>query len=446
MKPIITTEEYTQRRRRLLDAMGHSIAIIKNDPERVRNGDGHYPYRSNSSFYYLTGFSEPEAILVLIRRLDSRLRGNDVGESILFVRPRCPAEEQWTGLRAGTEGAVQDYQVDQAFPLDEFDTRLPELLSNQTRLMYQFGRDPQWDARILNALNAARRFIRQGKHVPDQILSIDTLLDEMRLIKSPSEIQMMRYIADHSAKAHVRAMKHCRPALNEYHLAAEIHHELALEGSHETAYPSIVGSGANACILHYTDNKAILRDGDLVLIDAGGEYGNYSADITRTFPINGTFNPQQKALYNLVLKAQMAAIELIKPGLIWSAIQETIVKVFTKGLIELGILNGKFDDLIHKQAYLPFYMHSSGHWLGLDTHDVGSYRKADGQWRPLEAGMVLTVEPGLYISPDAENIDPIWKGIAIRIEDDILVTSSGHEVLSQAAPKTVKEIEALMQG
>ena len=436
--PSISKAEYAQRRQNLLNRLDKgSVAIIATNPETIRNGDGHYPYRPSSQFYYLTGFAEPEAVLVLIP-------GRKEGEFILFNRVRDPAQEQWTGYRAGQEGACATFGADEAFPYAELDARLPDLLQGKQTLFYSIGKNAAWDQRMMTALNSLRKRVRQGITAPEKLQNIDELINEMRLIKSPAEIEMMRYVCEASAQAHIAAMQACKPGRYEYQLEATLRYEFGVRGCRFEGYPSIVGSGENACVLHYIENNAELKKGDLVLIDAGAEYQYYGADITRVFPVNGKFSVEQTAIYNLVLKAQLACIEKIKPGLNWAVLQETVVRVLTSGLLELEILQGDLEDLINKKAYSPFYMHLSGHWLGMDTHDVGSYRTQDGAVRNLEAGMILTVEPGLYISATIPDVDPKWHNIGVRIEDDVLVTTQGYEVLTRSAPKTVPEIEALM--
>jgi Xaa-Pro aminopeptidase len=397
----IHPNEFAQRRQRLIEAIGFgNISIITAAPEYIRNGDTHYPYRQDSDFYYLTGFSEPEAAVVFIP-------GHPSGEYILFCRPRDPAMETWNGHRAGPEGVRTYYGAQQAFPIQELTVRLAELRGERQQI------DPK------------------------------PFIAEMRVCKSEGEIRLMRKAAEISARGHLRAMQACRPGLKEYHLEAELLHEFMQEGCRAVAYPSIVAGGINACTLHHTDNNSELRDGDLVLIDAGCEYENYASDITRTFPSNGRFSEPQRIIYSLVLETQLAIIEKIRPGLAWPDMQQTVIRMITQGLIDIGLLYGEINILLEQKAYTPFYMHGAGHWLGLDVHDVGAH-KIDDEWRKLVPGMVLTVEPGIYISPHTENIDPKWWGIGIRIEDDVLVTQNGCEVLSAGAPKTIPEIETLM--
>jgi Xaa-Pro aminopeptidase len=399
--PIIQISEFIRRRQQCIQAMEpNTAAIIMAAPECLRNGDAHYAYRQKSDFYYLTGFSEPEAILLL-------LPGRAEGETVLFNRERDPAKEVWTGRRVGQAGACENYGVDEAYPISEYQTKLPELL--------------------------------QGRYE----ISLDSSIHEMRLFKSPAEIMTMRKAAEISVQAHLRAMRICQPGMFEYELEAELLHEFYRQGSRAEAYTSIVGSGENSCILHYVDNNSVIKNGDLVLIDAGCEYECYASDITRTFPANGRFNTEQRAIYEIVLQAQLAAIAAVKPGVAWNTFQTTCVRVITSGLLELGLLKGNLEDLIAQKAYFPFYMHGAGHWLGLDVHDAGNYN-IEGKPRNIEPNMVFTVEPGIYIAPHTPNVDPKWWNIGVRIEDDILVTANSCEVLSGALPKTVSDIEALM--
>jgi Xaa-Pro aminopeptidase len=430
-------KEYRKRREQLAQKLPEgSIALIPAAHEVVRNGDAFYPFRQDSNFYYLTGFNEPDALLVIISGLKT--------ESILFNRPHNPQEEVWTGKRLGQKGAIKELGMQAAFPNDALTEELPHLFKGKTAIYYALTRHPQLETTIMQALMSLKAQIRKGIKIPDSINDLEPILGEMRLIKSDMELNLMRRAAAISVKAHERAMRLCTHLKYEYQLEAELVYELMQQGCHSVAYDSIVGSGENACILHYTNNSNPLKSGDLVLIDAGGEHENYASDITRTIPVNGKFNPEQKAIYELVLKAQKAAIDSIKPGVPWNSLQQIIVSILTEGLSELGILQGDLDELLAKEAYKPFYMHSSGHWLGLDVHDCGVY-KINGAWRPLKPGMVLTVEPGLYISSDIPGVDKRWRGIGVRIEDDVLVTQTGYEVLTAALAVEVDEIEALMR-
>jgi Xaa-Pro aminopeptidase len=431
--------EYSQRRTQLMAQMeANSIAIVPTAVETVRNRDVEHPFRQDSDFYYLSGFAEANACLVLIP-------GREQGEYILFCQDKDPALEIWTGRRVGPTGAVIDFFADEAYPIEALDSILPDLIEGKNRIYTEMGANSKFDSQLAHWINKVKAMVRKGAQVPHEYSALDHLLHEMRLIKSPAEIEMMQKAADISAAAHCRAMKTAKPGCLEYQLEAEILHEFTREGSRWPAYPSIVGGGENACILHYTNNDMAIEDGGLILIDAGCELDYYAADITRTFPVNGKFSPEQKALYELVLKAQLAAIEQVKPGNSWNAAHEVAVEVLVTGLVELGLLSGEIEQLIEDESYKVFYMHRTGHWLGMDVHDVGEYR-INKEWRPLQPGMTLTVEPGLYIAPDCEDVDVRWRGIGIRIEDDVVVTEDGCHVLSHKVPKTVADIEALMSN
>ncbi len=430
-------KEFQKRRTALLKKIHpQALVIIPTAPIAMRNGEYEYPFRPNSDFYYLTGFEEPEAIAVLAPKRAE-------GAFILFNRPRHREKEIWEGPRAGQAGARKLYGANQAFSIEEFAEKLPNLLIGRKEIYCLLGINPRFDEILFAAANKVRGRIRNGLSYPGALIDIGDLLHEMRLIKSTSEIKTMRKAAEIAAAAHVRAMKACKPGIPEYQLEAELLYEFQRNGARYPAYTSIVGSGANSCILHYNANNQIIRNGSLVLIDAGAEYHYYASDITRTFPANGKFSPEQRAVYNVVLEAQLAVIKIIKAGLPWEKMHETALRVLTKGLVGLGLLRGNVNELLAKQAYLPFYMHRTGHWLGLDVHDVGHYA-IQGKWRKLQAGMVLTVEPGIYISSELKNVPARWHNIGVRIEDDVLVTSKGCEVLSRKVPKTVAEIEALM--
>lgn len=433
---MITRKEFSRRRKQLMRMMGkNSIAIIPTATEQLRNRDVEFPFRADSDFYYLTGFHEPEAVAVL-------MPGRPHGEYLLFCRERDPEMETWNGLRAGTRGAVDTFEADDAFPVGDIDEILPGLMESCDRVFYTMGSRPQFDQRVMEWINRLREGARTGMRTPDKFVSLEHLLHDMRLYKSRSEIRVMRTAAKVACRAHKRAMQHCRPGMHEYEIDAELLHEFRTAGM-VPAYSSIVGGGANGCILHYTENSARLNDGDLLLIDAGAEYDCYASDVTRTFPVNGRFSAPQKALYELVLAAQAAAIKKVRPGNHWNAPHVAAVRVLTRGLVKLGILKGKPADLIRSEAYRRFYMHRTGHWLGMDVHDVGDY-KVGGAWRVLEPGMVLTVEPGLYIPAGSRGIARKWWNVGIRIEDDVLVTRDEPDVLSAAAPRTVAEIEAVM--
>lgn len=435
---MITQQEFQTRRKTLAEQLPpDSVAIIPAAHELLRNGDAHYRFRQDSNFYYLTGFNEPDALLVIISGKEH--------QSILFNRSRNPAEEQWTGKRLGQDGAIKELKMNAAFPIGSVDNELPKLLAGKTTVYYALGRNPELEKYVMQSLIALKAQMRRGVRAPEVLCDLEPLLGEMRLFKSDAEIDLMRKAARISVDAHKRAMRLCQNLEAEHQLEAELIYEFSRHGCRSVAYDPIVGGGENACILHYTENNQPLKRGDLVLIDAGGEYGNYAADITRTFPVNGTFSEEQKSIYELVLKAQQAGIAAIKPGLAWNSVQQIMVRILTAGLCELGLLKGDLDQLITNEAYKPFYMHNSGHWLGLDVHDSGSY-KINGEWRPLEPGMVLTVEPGLYISSNMHGVEQRWWGIGVRIEDDVLVTQTAHEVLTAALPVDVADIEALMRG
>jgi Xaa-Pro aminopeptidase len=433
---MISNREFIRRRKQLIRMMGRgSIAIIPAAPVKARNRDVEYPYRPDSDFQYVTGFGEPDAVAVLIP-------GRAHGEYLLFCRERDPKMETWTGRRAGTQGAVEQYDADDAFPVGDIDDILPGLMESCDRVFYTMGSHPEFDRRMLDWVKRIREGARSGARVPDEFVSLEHLLHDMRLYKSRAELGVMRNAVKVACRAHRRAMQACRPGRYEFEMEAELLHEFRLADM-QPAYPCIVGGGENGCILHYTENRAELRDGDLLLIDAGAEYDCYASDVTRTFPVNGTFSPAQKALYEVVLAAQAAAIRQVAPGNHWNAPHTAAIRALTRGLIRLGIIKGRVAELVKNGGYRRFYMHRTGHWLGMDVHDVGDY-KVGGEWRVLEPGMVLTVEPGIYIPAGSRGVSRKWWNIGIRIEDDVLVTKDGHEVLSVAAPKTVGEIEALM--
>ena len=434
---MIKMTEYASRRKALMRQVGAgSIVILPAAAEMTRNADALFPYRQNSDFYYLTGFNEPGAVVVLIP-------GRKDGEYVLFNRVRDRDREIWDGPRAGQDGARKQFCANQAFPIEELEKRLPELLMGREVIHYPLGFNRDFDNILMAAVNRVRGEVRNGVQVPSQFRDVSPTIHEMRVFKSKDEIALMRKAAQISARAHTHAMFVCEPGMHEYELEAELMYEFIRNGARFAAYSSIVGSGRNSCILHYVDNNKKIDNGDMVLIDAGCELQNYASDITRTFPANGKFSAEQRAIYDLVLASQLAAIKTVKSGASWSAPQDVIVKVLTEGLIDLGILKGKRDSLIERQAYLPFYMHRSGHFLGLDVHDCGRYRIAN-KWRKLEPGMVLTIEPGLYISADTPGVHKRWHNIGVRIEDDILVTAKGCEVLSQDVLKSADDIEALM--
>jgi len=412
-----------------------AIVIVPAAPERVRNNDSHYPYRQDSDFHYLSGFPEPDAVLALIP-------GREQGETILFCRERDAERERWDGARAGHDGAVRDYGFDDAFPIDDIDDILPDMIEGRTRVYYHFGRDPEFDLKLIGWINRVRAQVRQGAVPPHEFVALSHLLHDLRLYKSRGELRVMRKSARIAAEAHVRAMRATHPGMNEHEVEAELLHEFRRHGA-VPSYEPIVGGGANACVLHYRANNAALRDGDLLLIDAGAEYQCYASDITRTFPVNGRFSPEQRAIYDIVLAAQSAAIDEVRPGRPFDAYHEAAVRVITRGLIKLGLLEGSLEKNLREHAYRAFYMHKTGHWLGLDVHDVGDYR-VDGEFRLLEAGMVVTVEPGIYISPDLKRVPARWRGIGVRIEDDVVVTRGDPLVLTDSVPRDADAIEELM--
>jgi Xaa-Pro aminopeptidase len=425
---------YAERRARLLAAIGDGIAVVPTAPERARNRDSHYPYRHDSYFYYLTGFTEPEAVLILV--------GGAQPQSLLFCRTKDPDKEIWDGYRYGPEAAREAFALDGAFPIAVVDDHLTQLLANRTALYYSFGHDVAWDERIIDALNRVRANARAGAHAPTQIHDVRALADEMRLIKDAHEQDIMRRAAAISAAAHRRAMAAAAPGRYEYEIEAELLHEFRRCGAQSPAYTPIVAGGANACILHYIDNNRVLRDGDLLLIDAGCELDGYASDITRTFPVNGRFTPVQRDVYQIVLAAQAAAIAKVAPGSRWDEPHEAALRVLVQGMLDFKLLTGEVDGIIESGAYKRFYMHRTGHWLGMDVHDAGEY-KLGGEWRPLAPGMTLTVEPGFYIRAADDLPRELWD-IGIRIEDDVLVTATGREILTAAAPKEVAEVEAVM--
>jgi len=433
----IPKSEYARRRKTLMEQMGpDSIAILPAAPMYSRNRDVEHVYRQDSDFQYLSGFPEPEAVIALIP-------GREHGEYVLFCRERDPERELWDGLRAGQDGAVRDYGADDAFPIGDIDDILPGLIEGRERVYYAIGSNESFDHRLMEWIKTIRSKARQGAQPPSEFVALDHLLHDLRLYKSAAEVKVMQAAAEISARAHVRAMQAARPGLFEYHLEAELDYEFRKGGAKMPAYGSIVASGRNACILHYRENDQPLKDGDLVLIDAGCEIDCYASDITRTFPVNGRFSAEQKAIYELVLAANEEAFKHIAPGRHWNEAHEATVRVITAGLVELGLLQGEVDALIASEAYKPFYMHRAGHWLGMDVHDVGDY-KVGGVWRELEPGMCMTVEPGIYIAADNQNVERRWRGIGVRIEDDVVVTKTGCQVLTGGVPKRVEEIEALM--
>ncbi|MBS4095749.1 MAG: aminopeptidase P N-terminal domain-containing protein [Sulfuricella sp.] len=431
---MINETTYRQRRWHLAHLMGSGIAVIPTAPERPRNRDSHYPYRYDSYFHYLTGFGEPEAVLVVVAGKHPR--------SYLFCREKHPDREIWDGFRYGPAAAREAFGFERAFPIAKLDAMLPKLLENQENLFFHLGADGEWDARAVGWLNKVREQVRSGITAPTAIRDVRVLLDEMRLIKDGGEIAVMQRAADISCAAHIRAMRRTAPGVFEHEVEAELLHEFRRHGAQAPAYTSIVAGGANACTLHYVGNDAPLRDGDLLLIDAGCEVDGYAADITRTFPVNGRFSPAQRDVYQLVLAAQEAAIAEITIGKCWDDPHQAALKVLAQGFIDLKLCRGSLDEVLEEGHYKRFYMHRTGHWLGRDVHDVGDYKR-DRKWRALEPGMTLTVEPGCYIRPADDVPGHLWH-IGIRIEDDVVVTYTGCDVLTAKAPKGVAEIEELL--
>ncbi|MCJ8340994.1 MAG: Xaa-Pro aminopeptidase [Pseudomonadales bacterium] len=432
----ITAQEFSQRRATLMQQLDdNSAVVIQSAAMQKRNSDVDYLFRQDSTFFYFTGFNEPDALLLL-----KKVAG--VVEYHLFCQPRDKEMEIWFGYRCGAAGVLENYQADFAYSSETIAEKMPQLLNGTAALYYSFGRE-NLTQQVQLWLTSMHKRSRQGVTAPVQLMQLDEISNEMRLIKSAAEQQMMRRASSISAQAQVKAMRETKVGVMEYQLDAHIQHHFAINGCAQAAYPSIVGGGNNACILHYIDNSQPLQDKQLVLIDSGAEYQYYAGDITRTFPVNGKYSPEQRALYEVVLKANLSCIEMIAPGTPWDKIHQRAVLIITTGLVELGLLQGDVDELIAAEAYREYFMHKLGHWLGMDVHDVGNY-KVDGQWRELAAGMVMTVEPGIYVSPDNNQVEERWRGIGIRIEDDVLVTENGSEVMSREVPKEIAAIEALM--
>jgi Xaa-Pro aminopeptidase len=433
---MIDSTLYARRRARLAASMGEGVAVLRTAHERLRNRDSSYPFRFDSYFHYLTGFPEPEAVLVLF--------GGSKPKSILFCRDKDMEREIWDGFRYGPEQARVEFGVDETHSVAALDEVLPKLLADQAAVYCDVGSDAAWDAQVIGWINKVRAQARSGVTAPGEIRDVRRLLDDMRLVKDEYEIDVMKRAAAISAEAHRRAMRATRPGMREYELEAELLHEFRRRGAQSPAYTSIVAGGANACVLHYVQNDAVLNDGDVVLIDAGCELDGYASDITRTFPVAGKFSGPQRAIYELVLGAQQAAIEQVKPGNPWEAPHDAAVKVLAQGMVDLGLCKGSAASVIESGDYRRFYMHRTGHWLGMDVHDAGDYKR-DGTWLALKAGMVLTVEPGCYVRP-ADDVPKEFWNIGVRIEDDALVTAAGCEIITAAAPKSVADIEALMRG
>ncbi len=432
----IKAVEFARRRKQLMRmADEDSILILPAAPERIRSKDTTYPFRQDSDFWYLSGFAEPEAVLVLVP-------GRKHGETLLFCRERDADREAWDGPRAGPEGAIANFGMDDAYPIADLDDILPSLLEGRSRVYYHFGRDKEFDLTLIGWVNQVRARVRQGAKPPHEFMELGHLLHELRLFKSRDEVRLMQRAADIGCQAQVAAMRATRAGAWEYEVEAALQHVYRRHDS-VAAYEPIVGAGNNACVLHYRANNAAMKDGDLLLVDAGAEYANYASDITRTWPVNGRYSPAQRALYQLVLDAQSAALEKARPGQHWITGHHAAVEVLTEGLLSLGLLKGSLKQNIASGDYRRFYMHKTGHWLGLDVHDVGEYKVA-GEFRELEPGMAFTIEPGLYIPPGSKNVPVKYQGIGIRIEDDVLITKDGHRVLTDAVPREVDAVEALL--
>ena len=427
---------FNRRRRGLMQLMGDGIAIIPTNDEQHRNGDVRFHFRPDSDFYYLTQFAEPEAVAVLIPNRKE-------GEFILFCRKKDPQREQWEGRRAGLDAAIEDYGADQSYEIDQLETILPKLLENQDKVFTCTGRHPDFDQQLFGWVTDIKAKVRSGIHAPMEFLDLTYILHELRLFKRSEELRVMRRAGKLSAAGHRHAMQVCKPGMYEYEVQAALESSFMQGGSPYPAYPSIVASGENACVLHYTENNAVCQDGDLLLIDAGAELECYASDITRTFPVNGKFSAEQRTLYELVLDAQTAAIDKVRAEQPWRAYHQAAVKVLAQGMLDVGLIKGSLDEAIEKESYKRFYMHNTGHWLGMDVHDVGEYKVEDA-WRVLEPGMVLTVEPGIYITP-ADDVDERWHNIGIRIEDDVVVGKNEPELLSRDIPVAPDEIEAIMR-
>jgi Xaa-Pro aminopeptidase len=432
----VPKDEFARRRQQLARIMGRdAIAILPAAPLQMRNSDVEHAYRQDSDFFYLTGFSEPEAVAVL-------MPGREQAEYILFVRDRDAARETWDGRRAGPDGATADFGADDAFPIEDMDDILPGLIESRAKVFYTMGAYTEFDQRTIGWVTGLRAQVKQGGHSPLEIVALEHVLHDMRLFKSRAELDLMRAAARIACRAHMRAMQRCRPGLNEFEIMADIIHEFRSSNA-DTAYQPIVGGGENSCILHYRENDRPLNDGDLLLIDAGCEYQCYASDITRTFPVNGRFTAEQRAVYEIVLEANLAAIEKVRPGNHWNDPHDAAVRVVTQGLVKLGLLKGRAAALERDGAHRRFFMHRTGHWLGMDVHDVGDY-KVGGEWRVFEPGMVLTIEPGIYIPASLRGVPRRFRNIGIRIEDDVVVTRRGAEVITARAPKDADEIEAVM--
>tara|TARA_B100001079_G_C16390825_1_gene506734 strand:- start:165 stop:1469 length:1305 start_codon:yes stop_codon:yes gene_type:complete len=430
---------FSERRLQLSNkVLDDSAIIVASALVKSRISDTDYAYRQDSNFYYLSGYEEPDS-LILIRP------NHDKEKFIIFCRDRDPLREQWDGFRTGQDGAIQEYQADNAYSINSIDQMMPELLAGVKNIYFSMSAPCGVDLKISQWVEDIRKNTRAGAEPPHNLLSLDSILHEMRLIKEDHEMDLMKQAADITTEAHIRAMQAVTPGMYEYQLEAEYLYAFNKNGARSPAYNSIVGGGNNSCILHYVENNAELKDGDLVLVDAGCEYKYYASDVTRTFPVNGKFSPEQKEIYSIVLEAHKQSMEQAKPGNKWNLMHEKSVEVIVEGLLDLGLLKGTKEQVIENGDYSKFYMHRIGHWLGMDVHDVGGY-KQDGDWRDLEKGMVMTIEPGIYILDSLEDVDDKWKGIGVRIEDDIVVTESGFEVLTPNVPRTIEEVEHTVQG
>ena len=429
-------KEFDKRRRQLMRMMGNGgIAVLPAAPAKIRNRDVEYYYRQDSDFHYLTGFGEPEAVAALVP-------GRASGEYLVFCRERDPEREVWDGVRAGPGGAVEAYGADDAFPISDIDDILPGIIEQCERVYYTMGAQPEFDQRLIGWVTALRERGRAGVHTPDEFIALDHLLHDLRLYKSRAEIAAMRQAAKIAVRAHLRAMAACQPGMHEFEIEAELMHEFRRRGA-QASYLPIVGSGPNSCTLHYIANDREMQDGDVLLVDAGCEYDYYASDITRTYPVNGRFTREQRVIYEIVLAAQEAAMENVAPGKHWNDPHEAAVKEITRGLRDAGLLKGRLPTLIRKKEYQRFFMHRTGHWIGMDVHDVGDYKVSD-QWRLLEPGMVMTVEPGVYIAPGSRGVPKRWWGIGVRIEDDVLVTRDGRDVLTRDLPREADAVESLV--
>ncbi len=434
----VSTSHHADRRRELMERIGEdSVAIFTANPHPIRSNDTRFPYRPSSDILYLTGFREPETVVVLAP-------GRDEGEFVMFVRDRDEDAERWAGRRAGPAGVEAEWGADEGHAIGEIDEVVPEILAGRETLYYTLGQDGEFDEKVTGWINDLRHRRGEPPGAPEALVDARDVIHEMRLCKRPEEKEVMREANQITMEAHELAMRYCRPGIAEYQLEALIEFHFRRNGAEFPAYPTIVGSGNNATILHYTDNRDVLRRGEMVLIDAGCEYGDYAGDITRSYPVDGHFSSPQRKVYQSVLEAQIAAIEDVEPGLPFDKLQERTVERLTRSLVEFGVLAGDVDELIEEEAYKDYYPHKVGHWLGIDVHDVGMYREREGDWKELEPGMVVTIEPGLYFPEDDEEVPEPLRGIGVRIEDDVMVTETGYENLSKGCPKRIDEVEELV--